>query len=57
MHGDEFLQGSHAPEAKHRPFSSSKRLVGILSPIIEPAASFLFVCVANDLHRGTIGAQ
>ena len=24
----EFLQTSHLPDAKHRPFSSSKRLVG-----------------------------
>jgi len=27
MHGDEFLQASHAPEPQHRPLASSKRQV------------------------------
>jgi hypothetical protein len=31
----EFLQTSHPSEAKHRPLSSSKRLVGILNAVIE----------------------
>ena len=34
----EFLQTSHPPEAKHRPLSSSKRLVRILGAVVDPAA-------------------
>ena len=54
---DEFLQGSHAPEADHCPFSSSRWLMCILGPIVEPAASFLFVSAADDLHRRTVRSQ
>jgi len=46
----EFLQtshprtsGSHPPEAKHRPLSSSKRLVRILGAIVQPAADLALV--------------
>jgi hypothetical protein len=41
MDGDKFLQTSHLPEAEHRPFSSSKRLVRILRAIYRPATGFL----------------
>ena len=38
----ELLQRSHAPKAQHRPFSSSERLVTVLGPVVQPAASFAF---------------
>ena len=57
MDGDEFLQTSHMSETQHRPLSSPKWQVRILGPIIEPASRFLFRRIADDLHRGTIGAQ
>lgn len=57
MYGDEFLQGSHAAEPLYGSFSSSKRQVRILGPIVESAASVLFVGVADDLHRGTVGSK
>jgi hypothetical protein len=53
--GSELLQTSHPSEAEHGAFSSSKRQVEILSLIIEPAASFLFVFVANNFNCSTIG--
>ena len=34
--GGEFLQRPFVPEPLHRSFSSSERLVGILSAIVEP---------------------
>ena len=46
----ELLQTSHLSEAEHSAFSSSKRQVGILGPIIYPAASFLPIRVADDFH-------
>jgi hypothetical protein len=53
--GDEFLQGSHPPEAKDSPLSSSKWLVEILCPVVLPAAGFLSLGIANDLHRRAVG--
>ncbi len=32
----EFLQTSHLPKAKHRPFASSEGQVAVLGPVIEP---------------------
>jgi hypothetical protein len=55
--GGELLQTSHLPEAKHYAFSSSKRQVRILRAIVHPAARFLPLCVANNLHRGTIRSE
>jgi hypothetical protein len=46
MNGDEFLQTLHAAEPLHDSLRSSKQKVGILSPIVQPAASFLIVCIA-----------
>lgn len=57
MNSGEFLQTSHLPEAQHRPFSSSKRQMGILGTIIQPTASFLPVVVPNNSHRSAIGPQ
>jgi len=34
MGGGKLLEGFYAPELRHRSFSSSERLVGILSPIV-----------------------
>jgi hypothetical protein len=48
--GSELLQTSHLSEAEHSAFSSSKRQVGILSPIIYPAARLLPIRVANNFH-------
>jgi hypothetical protein len=57
MNGDEFLQTSHAAEPLHGSLRSSKRKVGILSPIVQPAASFPLVGIADFLHRRTEGSQ
>ena len=57
MNSDEFLQTSDAAEPLHGSFPSSKRKVGILSPIVQPAASFLLVGIASFLHRRTVGSK
>jgi len=57
MNGGEFLQTSHAAEPLHGPFSSSKRQVRILRPIVHPAASFLLVSIAYTLQCRSIGSQ
>jgi hypothetical protein len=54
MDGCEFLQTSHLSKAEHRPFSLSKRQVGILGPIVTPAASFLSFRVADVFHCSTL---
>jgi hypothetical protein len=43
LEGGKLLQASDPPEAKHRPFPSSERLVGILGVVVEPAAGFASV--------------
>jgi len=48
------LQTSHLSEAKHGGFSSSKRQMGILRPIVTPAAGFLPIRVADDFHCSAI---
>ena len=57
MNGGEFLQTSHAAEPLHGPFSSSKWQVRILRPIVQPAARFLLVCIADVLHRRAVGSE
>ncbi len=37
--GGEFLKGLYIPEFRHRPLSSSERLMRVLSPIVEPVPS------------------
>ena len=54
MGGGEFLQGLYISELRHRCFSSSKRLVGILSPIVEPPTADLIGSIANYLHRRSV---
>jgi hypothetical protein len=53
--GSELLQIAHLSEAEHSAFSSSKRQVGILSPIIYPATRFLPIRVANNFHCSAVG--
>jgi hypothetical protein len=53
--GSELLQTSHLSEAEHGAFSSSKRQVRILRPIIYPATRFLPIRVADDFHCSAIG--
>jgi hypothetical protein len=55
--GSELLQTSHLSKAEHSAFSSSKRQVGILSPIVRPAARFLPIRVANNFHCSAIGTS
>ena len=55
--GNELLQTSHLSEAEHGPFPPSNWQVRILSPVIQPAANFLSVSVANDLHRSPVRAK
>lgn len=37
--GGKFVEGFHASEIRHCLFPSSERLVGILSPIVQPATA------------------
>jgi len=57
MNRCEFLQTSHPPEALHRPLASSKRQVRVFSPVVEPTPGFLPDGIADNLHRGTVGAE
>ena len=50
MGGGEFLQGLYFPEPRHRSFSSSERLVGILGPIVKPPTALLRRGIADYLH-------
>ena len=50
----ELLQTSHAPEPQHRPFPSSERLVGILRPVVQPAASLALVGRAERFESSTV---
>jgi hypothetical protein len=50
----ELLQTLHPSEVEHGAFSSSERQMGILNPIIYPAACFLPIRVANNFHCSAI---
>ena len=39
----ELLQGLDVSKPRHRPFPSSKRLVGSFRPVVKPLATFLTV--------------
>ena len=54
MGGGKLLEGFHAPELRHRSFSSSERLVGILSPIVEPPTTLLIGSIADYFHRRSV---
>ena len=51
MGGGKLLESFHVSELCHRSFSSSERLVGILSPIVEPSTTLLIGSIADDFHR------
>jgi hypothetical protein len=54
MGSGKLLEGFHAPELRHRSFSSSERLVGILSPIVEPPTALLIGSIADYFHRRSV---
>ncbi len=51
MGNGKLLEGFHVPELRHRSFSSSEWLVGILSPIVEPPTTPLIGSIADYFHR------
>ncbi len=57
MGGGKFLEGLHVPELRHRSFSSSERLVGILSSIVQPPAALLISSIADYLHRRSVRSK
>ena len=54
MGSGKLLEGFHVPELRHRSFSSSERLVGILSPIVEPPTALLIGSIADYFHRRSV---
>jgi hypothetical protein len=54
MGSGKLLESLHVPELRHRSFSSSERLVGILSPIVEPPTALLIGSIADDFHRRSV---
>ncbi len=57
MGGGKFLQGLYISEIRHRSFSSSERLVGILGSIVEPPTALLIASIADYLHRRSVRAK
>jgi hypothetical protein len=57
VNGGEFLQTSHSAKALHRPFSSSKRQLGILRSVVQPAADFLPVDTTDLFQSRAVRAQ
>ena len=49
-----FPNQENGPELRHRSFSSSERLVGILSPIVEPPTALLIGSIADYFHRRSV---
>jgi hypothetical protein len=55
VQGGNFLQTSYLPEAKHRPpLASLEWLMGILSPVVQPAVKLAFIDRAQGLERRSI---
>jgi hypothetical protein len=54
MGSGKLLEGFHVPELRHSSFSSSERLVGILSPIVEPPTTLLIGSIADYFHRRSV---
>ena len=52
----EFLDGVHPSKPQHGALSSAERLVGVLGPVVQPAARLLDAGVADLLHRSAVGA-
>jgi hypothetical protein len=57
VNGGEFLQTAQAPEAEHCSFSSSKRQVRVLDPIVEPPPRRLKVLGSERFQRRTVRRQ
>jgi hypothetical protein len=57
MGSGKLLESFHVSELRHRSFSSSERLVGILSPIVEPPTALLIDGIAHYFHCRTVGAK
>src|SRR5680860_1102586 len=54
MGGGKLLEGFHVPELRHSSFSSLERLVGILSPIVQPPTARLIGSIADYFHRRSV---
>ncbi len=52
--GGEFLQGFNVPKLRHRPLSSSERLMRVFGPVVEPATADLSGSVTDHIHRRTV---
>ena len=57
VNGGEFLQSSRSSEPQHGALPPSERLMGVLGAIVQPAAGFLLVRVADDLHGSAVRSQ
>ena len=55
MHGGEFLQASHSPEAEHCSFPPSEGEVRVSRSVVLVATDLLAVDVADFLHRSAVG--
>ena len=55
MDGGEFLQGLYVPEPGHCRFPSSKRLVRVLGPVVEPTTAGPGGRIADHSHRSPVG--
>ena len=54
MDGSELLKGLHVPKLRHRPLSSSERLMRVFGPVVELATALLSGSVTDLLHRRTV---
>ncbi len=57
LHGGKFLQASHAPKPRHPSFSSSKRSMRTLHPVVEVSPFPLLRLMPDVHHRGAKGGQ
>jgi hypothetical protein len=53
----EFLQTSRPPEPEHCALPSSKWLMRVLGPVVQPPADIVFVDGTDLLQVGTVGCQ
>ncbi len=53
MDGSELLKGLHVPGRRHRPLSSSERLMRVFGPVVEPATADPSGSVTDHRHRRT----
>ncbi len=51
VNGGELLQGLDVPEFRHRPLSSSERLMRVFGPVVEPATAHLNGSITDHFHR------